>query len=118
MADFVNRADVWMIESGGCLCFPFEAGQCFGMASEFIGHELQSDRTAKTSVLGFVNHAHTTAPELLDDSIMGDGLSDQRRRFGHWATILGCTIQGVNETSESRRILTRPGPHLRWAKGR
>src|SRR5215475_5709859 len=99
VADFVNGADVGVIERRSRLSFAFEAGESFGVPAKLIGHELQCDRTAKTSVFGFVNHAHATTTELLDDSIVGDGLSDQRRRFGHWATILGWAIQRVNETS-------------------
>ena len=40
--------------------------------------------------LGLIDHTHPTAPELLDDAVMRDGLPD------HCADMLGVKVEQVN----------------------
>jgi hypothetical protein len=44
-----------------------------------IRQELERDETTKLGILGFVDDAHTTAAELLDDAVARNGLTDQKR---------------------------------------
>ena len=45
-------------------------------------------------VLGFVDHTHPAAAQLLDDAVVRDGLAN------HWAEILGPGLGQVNEGVE------------------
>ena len=72
LADVVNRADVGMIERGGGLGFASESFERLAVLGEFLGQKLQGDKTAEARVFGFIDHAHATAAELLDDPVMGD----------------------------------------------
>src|ERR1700747_828524 len=78
-ADVVDGADVGMIERGGGLSFALKARQCLGIAGNSLRQEFQRYEGSKTSVLGLIDHAHPTAAEFLDDLIVRDGLSDERR---------------------------------------
>ena len=78
LADFVDGADVGMVQGGGSLGFTLEALQCLGVSGHFVGQELQRNETAEVGVLGLVDHTHAAAAELLDDAVVRDGLAD------HW----------------------------------
>ena len=41
-----------------------------------LGQKLQRDETVEPSVLGFVDHAHTAAAELVDDAVVRNGSAD------------------------------------------
>src|SRR5712692_4176560 len=77
LADFVNRADVGMVE---CRCgtgFTPETFQCLRVLRDILGKELESYEATKVGVFGLVDHAHTAAAELFDDAVVRDGLADQ-----------------------------------------
>src|SRR6202795_2060840 len=65
-----------MIQCRCGLSFSLKTGQGLRVAGNFIGQELESDKTVKPCVLGLVNHAHPSAAEFLDDPVMRDGLAD------------------------------------------
>jgi hypothetical protein len=44
---------------------------------QFIGQKLQGNEPAKLGVLGFVDHAHAAAAQLLNDAVMRDGLANK-----------------------------------------
>jgi len=46
-------------------------------------------------IFSFVDDTHPPAAKLLDDVVMGDGLTD------HWAQILGSEMRQVNESAEN-----------------
>src|ERR1700722_286340 len=75
-ADFINGADVGMVESGGGAGFTAETLEGLRVAGKLVGQEFESDEAAEFSVLGFVDHAHAAAAELFHDAVVGDGLVD------------------------------------------
>ncbi len=83
LGDFVDGADVGMVEGGGCLCFTLEAGQGLGISGQFIGKKLQRYETMQREVFRLVDDAHPAAAEFLHDSVVRDGLTDHRRK-SYW----------------------------------
>ena len=74
LADVVDGADVGMIQGGGRLGLAAETLQGLMILREIVGEEFQSDETAQTGVLGFVDDTHAATAELLHDPVMRDGL--------------------------------------------
>ena len=77
LADFVDRADVGMIESGGGLGFAKETGFGLVVAKQVRRQELQRDGALEARVLGLVDDAHAALAELFEDLVVTDGLADQ-----------------------------------------
>ena len=75
-ADVVNGADVGMVQRRGSAGFSAEALQRLRIAGNVVGQELQGDKAAQAGVLGLVDDAHAAAAELVNDSVVGDGLAD------------------------------------------
>jgi hypothetical protein len=76
LADFIDGADVGMVQGGGCLSFALEAGQGQRIFDYVIRQKLQGDKSVKTDVLGLVDNAHATAAQLLDDAVVRDDAVD------------------------------------------
>src|SRR5439155_10999389 len=88
---FVNvmdGADVGMIERGGGFGLTPEAFQCEVILREALRQELESHEAMQVCVLGPVDHSHTTAAELFQDTVMGDGAADHVHRGQPVAGIL------------------------------
>ena len=77
-ADVVHRADMGVVERGGGPGFPIEAFERFGMAT-ILRQELERDVTSKAQVLGLVDDSHPARPDGLQDPVVGNRLSDERR---------------------------------------
>src|SRR5207245_139324 len=82
LTDVVNRANILMIQSRRRLRLALEADQCLWVSGDFFGQKLEGNEAMQPRVLGFIHHTHTAAPELLDDAVVRDRLSDKLRR-GH-----------------------------------
>ena len=78
VVDFVNRADVGMVQGGSGLRLALETGEGLRIFGNFVGQELERDKAMQLDVLGFVDHAHAAAAEFLDDAVVRNGLAD------HW----------------------------------
>ena len=74
-ADFVDGADVGMVEGGGGAGFAAEALQSDGILGERFGEKFEGHGAAEFEVFGAIDDAHATAAELFDDAVMGDGLT-------------------------------------------
>src|SRR3974390_2293288 len=72
----VDRANIGMVELRSRTGLSSEALQRFGIASQIFRDELQSDVPAQLQVFSLINHAHTTAPELSENTVMGYLLAD------------------------------------------
>src|ERR1700722_2605475 len=69
LVDFVDDANVWMVQGGGCLCFTLEAAQSLRVRREPIGKKLQGSEAAKLGVLCLVHDAHAPATDFFEDAI-------------------------------------------------
>ena len=74
--NFVDGADVGVIEGGGGLRFALETFESLRVAGEIFGEKFQRDETAELGVFGFVDDAHSAAAEFFQDAVVGDGLAD------------------------------------------
>jgi len=76
LPDFVDRADIGMVESRGRLRLPLETGQGLGVLCDGVGQKLQSDKPVQVYVLGLVHHTHAATAQLFDYAVVRDGLAD------------------------------------------
>src|SRR5688500_13650307 len=72
LLDPVNRADVWMIESGGRACLALKTLQQAGVSSECGCQEFQSNVAAKVGVFSFIDNSHPAFAKLRRDVIVRD----------------------------------------------
>src|SRR5215469_11436781 len=71
LADFVNGADIRMVESRGGARFALKTLQSLAVLRKMFGEELQGDKAAELGVLGFINHTHPAATtQLLEDAVV------------------------------------------------
>jgi hypothetical protein len=68
-----------MVQGRGGLRFALKAGQRLRVSGDFIGQELEGNKSVQPGVLGLLDHTHPAAAELFDDAVVRDGLTDQRR---------------------------------------
>ena len=67
-----------MIEGGCGVTFALEATKRLRIIGEVIREKLEGNEAVEASVLGLVDHAHTTAAELLDDAVVGNCAAEDR----------------------------------------
>src|ERR1700693_3118710 len=103
LADFVDGANVWMVESGGGTRLAAEAFESLRVARHLLRQELEGDEAAQFGVFSFVDHTHASAAKFLDDTGVGDGLVDHidapRRRAASRGFILRTRRRSVNKDS-------------------
>src|SRR6202034_1248927 len=92
--DFVDRADIRMIQCRSCFRFSLKSSQRLRLFGYIIRQELERDKAVQAEVFSLVDHTHPAATELFDDAVMRDGLAN------HWAEILGPGLRQVNEGVE------------------
>ena len=73
--DFVNGADVGVVEGGGGLGFAREARADFGIGDQMRGQKFQGHGAVQARVFGFVDDAHAAAAELGEDAVGAELLS-------------------------------------------
>src|SRR6185369_13058582 len=112
LADFVNHADVGMIEAGGGPRFPAEPFQHRGVFGDQLGQEFKSHHPAQLNVFGLVHNAHTPAAELLDDAVVRDRLADHLREC--YGVPSGMSMYGLTAVgSEEARLRASLRPPLK-----
>ena len=100
-ADFVDGADVRMIQRRSRSGFAPETFQCLRVASDFVGQELERDKAARRGVFGLVDHAHAAAAELFDDAVVRDRLADHWRESYVCKTGKSMKVNGVGQCVQS-----------------
>jgi len=68
-ANFIDGANVGVIEGGSGLGFAFETKKGFRVGGEIIGQKFESNEAVKLGVFGFIDDTHTTATKFFDDAI-------------------------------------------------
>jgi hypothetical protein len=76
-ADFIDGADVGMVEGGSRLRLTVEAAQSLGVWGESVRKELQGNEAVELDVFGFVDHTHPASTKFFEDAVMRDGLPDK-----------------------------------------
>jgi hypothetical protein len=84
LADLVNRADVGMVEGRSRASLATKSFERLRVSRQFIGQEFEGDEAAKLSVLSLVHHTHPSTAELLNDSVVRDGLAHELGGRNHW----------------------------------
>ncbi len=87
--NFMDGADVWIIQRRGGPRLALEAFDSLRIAGKFRWEEFQCDKAPQLEVFGLVNHAHAAAAQLFHDSVMGDGASNHAGSPESSATMLG-----------------------------
>src|SRR2546425_3121586 len=116
LADFVNRADVRVVESGSGLRLALETVQSLRISGYLVRQELQGHKAVQLDVLGLVHDAHASAAQLLDNAIVRDGLAEHRRnamaygfRCQRWRAVgpPNCSSPSGAATRNGRRTRSR-----------
>ena len=74
--DFVNRADVRVVQSGGGARFALKPLQRARVGREIVGEHLQGHEPSEPGVLRPVNDTHAAGAKSVNDAVMRDGLAD------------------------------------------
>src|ERR1700685_1650191 len=78
LSDFVDGADVGVIQGGRGSRLASKAFQCLLVVSYFLGQEFQGYETAEFRVLSSEDDSHATTAKFLQDAVVRDSLAD------HW----------------------------------
>src|SRR6202022_1778651 len=89
LVDFMDRADVRVVQRGCSFRLPLETAEGLRVVGEFVWKELQGDVTTELEVFGLVHHAHPPAADLAEDTVMGNRLPYGLGGRGHWLDMLG-----------------------------
>jgi len=81
--NFVDGADVGMVQGGRSFGFSLKAAECLSIFGYVIGQELEGHKPAEFDILSLVYDTHTAATELFEDAVVRDGAADQRLRIRH-----------------------------------
>jgi len=84
LADFVNSADVGMIQGGSGTSFAPETLEGLTVIGNVVGQEFQRNVTPKVLVLGLVDYTHPAATEFFKNAVVRNFPPGERGRFGHW----------------------------------
>jgi hypothetical protein len=82
-ANFIDGADIGVIERRCASCFPAKTFQSKRVLGCGLGQELEGDKSAEFVILGFVDYTHATAPEFLQDTVARDDLPARGMGLGH-----------------------------------
>src|SRR5262249_20691925 len=75
LVDFVDGADVGMIQSRGAASLPLKAINPGLLPGKLIRQEFQGHLAPELAVFGLIDHAHPAAAEPLQNPIMRDNLA-------------------------------------------
>ena len=99
LADFINGADIGMIERGCGARLTTEAFKRVRISGDVSGEKFQGYKTAELGILSLVNDTHTAAPELVEDAIVGDDLANHGM-----GRMLRLEVHGVNAREVARLL--------------
>ena len=82
-ANFVDGADIWMVQRRCSAGFTAEALEGLRILCDGIGQKFQGYKTAELSIFGAIYHTHASAAQLVQDSVMRDRLPRNGICVGH-----------------------------------
>ena len=105
LPDFVDGADVRVVQARCGIGLPLEAAKCLRVSGYIIGKEFQGDEAIEPCVLRFVDNTHPAATKLFNHAIVGNRLPGEWRGIGHWREF----YSAPNDRS-TRRLRSAAGP--------
>src|ERR1700737_4652697 len=81
VVNFVDRADVRMVQCRSSFGFALEAAESLRVLRDIIGQELEGNKPAEFDILSLVDNTHAAAAQLLNDAVVRDGLADRYHHF-------------------------------------
>src|SRR5262249_35718782 len=75
-ADFVDGADIWVVQSGGCPRFAQDLGAYFGVGDGASRRQFEGDITAEGFVSCPVDYTHAPGPSLFEHGVVCKSLAD------------------------------------------
>src|ERR1700688_2430603 len=93
--DAVDGADIGMVQLLSRPSLAREAFQRFGVASQIFRDKLQGHVPAQFQVFRLIDHAHTPAPKLAKDAVMGHLLTNDELAGPYSAISLGVRLSLV-----------------------
>ena len=79
LADFVDSADVRMIQRGSSASFAPKAFERLGILGNILRKELQRYESAEFEIFGLGNDAHAAPAKNFDNLVVRDGLTNHVR---------------------------------------
>ena len=89
VADLVNGADVWMVQSRGGAGFAAKTLQRLRVLGKIVGKKFQRDKSPELGIFGLVNDTHASAAKFLDNAVVRNGFVDHNAEAKLWSAILG-----------------------------
>jgi hypothetical protein len=74
--NFVNRADIGVIQCRGSFGFALKAAEGLRVFGYVVGQELEGDEATELHILSLVDNTHPAAAQLLQNAVVRDGLAD------------------------------------------
>src|SRR3984957_19129665 len=87
-ANFVDGADVGVVQSGSGAGFTTKTLERLGIVRDVVGQKLQSDQATQGGILGAIHHTHPAAAQLVENSVVGNRLPKNRLCIGHESNML------------------------------
>jgi hypothetical protein len=78
LVNLVDGANVRVVQRRGGFGFTLKAGERLRVSADIIRKEFECDRAIEFYVFGLVDNTHSPTTELFDDTVMRDGLPEQR----------------------------------------
>ena len=94
LIDLMDGADIRVVEGRSSLRFPLESFNCMTVLGYCLGEELQGDKAAQGSVLGFVDDTHPSAAQFLNYPIVRNGLTGLGHAASGMARQVRCWVVG------------------------
>jgi hypothetical protein len=82
--NFVDGADVGMVQGRRRLGFPLEPAQGLRVAGQFFRKKLEGHVTAELNVFRFVDHTHAPATDFAQYAVVGERLPERWEGGCHW----------------------------------
>ena len=101
LADLVDGADIGVVQGGGGAGFALKTVECQGIFFRLGRQELERDMAAQVDVLGLVHHAHSSAAQLREDTVVRDGLADHAGEHS-WERVIHVRPERSGKSNQRR----------------
>jgi hypothetical protein len=117
LVDFVNGANVRVVQRRCGLGLPLEPAEGLRIVGEFVGKELQGNMATESQVFCLMHHTHAPTADPAQDAVMGNRLTHGLGGRGHWLDMLGGDERPVNESGGSYDTRANATPYISSCKG-